>query len=91
LLVNVAGVVLLPAGAGGTILGGLLVEKLRLNIRQIFRIQIGMSCLLAVGCALFLLICDTSKFAGVTVPYNAFRSSLIFFASGLVFVYFRFK
>jgi len=67
--------VLLPAGAGGTIIGGLLVEKLRLNVRQIFRIQIAMSCLITTSCVLFLLVCDTTKFAGVTVPYNASRSA----------------
>jgi len=69
------GMVLLPAGAGGTIIGGLLVEKLRLNVRQIFRIQIAMSCLITASCVLFLLVCDTTKFAGVTVPYNASRSA----------------
>ena len=68
---------LLPAGAGGTIIGGLLIEKLRLNVRQIFRIQIAMSCLLTVGSVLFLLVCDTTKFAGVTVSYNAFRSATV--------------
>jgi len=67
--------VLLPAGAGGTVIGGLLIEKLRLNIRQIFRIQISMSCLITATSVLFLLICDTTKFAGVTVPYDAFRSA----------------
>jgi len=72
---DVAGVVLLPAGAGGTVIGGLLIEKLRLNIRQIFRIQISMSCLMIATSVLFLLICDTTKFAGVTVPYDALRSA----------------
>ena len=36
-----------------------------------------MSCLITASCVLFLLICDSTQFAGVTVPYNSFRSYLM--------------
>ena len=66
----VAGLVLLPAGAGGTIIGGLLVEKLKLSCRQIIHIQLWLSVFVTVTSALFLLTCDPIPFAGISAPYN---------------------
>ena len=65
-----AGVVLLPAGAGGTVVGGLVIEKLKLTCRHIIRIQAVLACLITLGCLLFIMICDPATFAGVNAHYN---------------------
>ncbi|EDV98916.1 GH13583 [Drosophila grimshawi] len=63
------GLITVPAGGGGTFLGGYLVKKLNLACGGIIKV-----CLLATVVATFftssfLVSCPNASFAGVTVPY----------------------
>ena len=65
-----AGAVLLPAGTGGNIIGGVLIEKLKLTCRQIIRIQTVLTAIVTVGICLLLITCAPLNFAGVNTAYN---------------------
>ncbi|XP_030377151.1 solute carrier organic anion transporter family member 4A1 [Scaptodrosophila lebanonensis] len=70
----VMGVISVPAGGGGTFLGGYLVKKWNLACRGIIRM-----CLLATVVATFftscfMLTCPNMGFAGVTVDYPTTNS-----------------
>jgi hypothetical protein len=65
-----SGVVLLPAGAGGTVVSGIVIEKLRLSCRQIIRIQTILVVGVTAACFLFFLVCSSIPFAGVNMSYN---------------------
>jgi solute carrier organic anion transporter family, member 4A len=61
---------LLPAGAGVTILGGLVIEKMQLSCRQIIKMIASLSFAVTITAFIFLLRCDSVVFAGINVPYN---------------------
>lgn len=62
---------LLPAGIIGNVVGGLIIEKLRLTCGQIIKVLIVFASLTTVNILIMLMIEETGDFAGVTVPYNS--------------------
>lgn len=62
---------LLPAAIIGNVVGGLLIEKLRLNCSQIIRVLIVFAALTTINGLILLMVEETGDFAGVTVPYNS--------------------
>jgi hypothetical protein len=65
------GAVLLPAGAGGTIVAGLVIEKLKLSCHQIMKLMTILASATAASTLVFLLFCKTLPFSGVNVSYNS--------------------
>lgn len=64
------GLVTVPAGGGGTFLGGYLIKRFNLPCSGILKF-----CLLATASCIaftlcFVLNCPNLNFAGVTVPYS---------------------
>jgi Organic Anion Transporter Polypeptide (OATP) family len=62
---------MLPAGVIGNLIGGFIIEKLRLSCRQIIKLQIVFAAITTVGILIVLIIDDKGDFAGATVPYNS--------------------
>ncbi|XP_046350996.2 solute carrier organic anion transporter family member 4A1-like [Haliotis rufescens] len=70
------GLVVIPAGGGGTLLGGYLVKRFNLKVRGILRMCLASTltvCVLGLG---FLIHCDNVPFAGVNVRYQNSSTSL---------------
>ncbi|XP_061385578.1 solute carrier organic anion transporter family member 4A1 isoform X1 [Danaus plexippus] len=65
------GVITVPAGGGGTFLGGWLVKRWRLACAGIIKLCVASTLLAAIFCFSFVLSCDDSPFSGVTVPYDS--------------------
>lgn len=69
----IMGIITVPAGGGGTFLGGYLVKKFNLTCSGIIKM-----CLIATGCATlftvcFFISCPNLSFAGVTSSYPSSR------------------
>lgn len=69
-LILLAGLVTVPAGGGGTFLGGYLIKRFNLPCSGILKF-----CLLATASCIaftlcFVLNCPNLNFAGVTIPYS---------------------
>lgn len=68
---------LVPAGALGAIAGGLLVERLKLTLKGILKLQLVAIVILTMTFVpMYLSSCHPAEFAGVNVPYNINRSEL---------------
>ena len=67
---DIAGIVVIPGGAGGTIAGGLIVKKMALKCGQIMKAEIGFSIMVIVAGFMFLINCSPINFVGITVGYN---------------------
>ncbi|XP_050346864.1 solute carrier organic anion transporter family member 4A1 [Nymphalis io] len=65
------GVITVPAGGGGTFLGGWLVKRWRLTCAGIIKLCVVATLLAVVFSFSFVLSCDNYPFAGVTIPYNS--------------------
>lgn len=65
------GYAVVPAGGGGTFLGGVLVRMLKLKVRGIIRMCLILSLILLPLLLIFLLRCQESRFVGISVPYSA--------------------
>ncbi|XP_075991572.1 organic anion transporting polypeptide 26F isoform X2 [Anticarsia gemmatalis] len=65
------GVITVPAGGGGTFLGGWLVKRWRLACAGIIKLCVGATVIAAAFTFCFVLTCDDYPFAGVTVMYNS--------------------
>ncbi|CAH1238380.1 SLCO4C1 [Branchiostoma lanceolatum] len=65
-----AGMVLIPGGMGGALLGGLLMRRLQVGISGALKLAIAASIAMGVTSAAFLLRCDNINMAGVTSPYH---------------------
>ncbi|KAJ0182819.1 hypothetical protein K1T71_002188 [Dendrolimus kikuchii] len=65
------GVITVPAGGGGTFLGGWLVKRWRLACAGIIKLCVGATLIAAAFTLCFMLSCDDYPFAGVTVPYKS--------------------
>ncbi|XP_061656950.1 solute carrier organic anion transporter family member 4A1 isoform X2 [Syngnathoides biaculeatus] len=65
------GVIVVPAGGGGTFLGGYIVKKLNLRCRGIIRFCMfsAMASLLTIF--IFLIDCPNIPFAGINAPYQS--------------------
>ncbi|XP_030021083.2 solute carrier organic anion transporter family member 4A1 isoform X1 [Manduca sexta] len=65
------GVITVPAGGGGTFLGGWLVKRWKLACAGIIKLCVGATVIAAAFTFCFILNCEDYPFAGVTVPYNS--------------------
>ncbi|XP_039434591.1 solute carrier organic anion transporter family member 4A1 isoform X1 [Culex pipiens pallens] len=63
------GIITVPAGGGGTFLGGYLVKKLNLSCSGIIRFCLFATVFAALFTVCFFLSCPNLTFAGVTAPY----------------------
>lgn len=64
-----SGLITVPAGGGGTFLGGWLVKRLRLACSGIIKLCVLATLASALLTTCFVLSCPDYPFAGVTVPY----------------------
>ena len=66
-----SGYAAVPAGGGGTFLGGYLVKRFNLGLKGIIRRCLGVSlpCLFCV--LIFLINCESGPFAGVNIEYQS--------------------
>ncbi|XP_026758788.2 solute carrier organic anion transporter family member 4A1 isoform X2 [Galleria mellonella] len=65
------GVITVPAGGGGTFLGGWLVKRWQLACAGIIKLCVAATVVAAVFTFSFVLTCEDYPFAGVTVTYNS--------------------
>ncbi|XP_036447883.1 solute carrier organic anion transporter family member 4A1 [Colossoma macropomum] len=65
------GYMVVPAGGGGTFLGGYIVKKLNLRCRGIIRFCMLCAVVSLLAIFIFLLHCPNVPMAGVTVPYHS--------------------
>nr|XP_040237134.2 solute carrier organic anion transporter family member 4A1 [Anopheles coluzzii] len=63
------GIITVPAGGGGTFLGGYLVKKLHLSCSGIIKFCLFATIFAALFTVCFFLSCPNLTFAGVTAPY----------------------
>ncbi|XP_017111436.1 solute carrier organic anion transporter family member 4A1 isoform X1 [Drosophila elegans] len=66
----VMGLITVPAGGGGTFLGGYLVKKWNLACSGIIKMCLMATVVAALFTTCFLVSCPNPKFAGVTTGYN---------------------
>lgn len=59
-----------PAGGGGTFLGGYLVKRLKLRCRGLVRVCVTCTALSLTSAFVFLVHCPDVPMAGVTAPYS---------------------
>ena len=66
----IIGIIITPSGGLGTLTGGYLVKRFKMNREQILKMYI-YSQFVAIPCLFaFVCYCNDAKFAGVNVPYN---------------------
>uniref|UniRef100_A0A3B5KDF3 Solute carrier organic anion transporter family member n=1 Tax=Takifugu rubripes TaxID=31033 RepID=A0A3B5KDF3_TAKRU len=65
------GYMVVPAGGGGTFLGGYIVKKWNMRCRDIVRLCVVCTLISLVTIFIFLLHCPNMPMAGVTVPYRS--------------------
>lgn len=75
IVLMILGLITVPAGGGGTFLGGYLVKKLNLSCRGIIKFCLIATIFAAAFTICFFLSCPNLIFAGVTAPYFPFKSS----------------
>ena len=66
----VLGYAAIPAGGGGTFLGGYLVKKFDLHVKGIVRLCLGLTISVLLLMLVFLVSCGNNSFAGVNVEYG---------------------
>lgn len=64
------GFVVVPAGGGGTFLGGWLIKRLQLRCSGILKFCIVFSFFCVLACLTFVMSCPNTQFAGVNVEYD---------------------
>ncbi|KAM9751793.1 LOW QUALITY PROTEIN: solute carrier organic anion transporter family member 4A1 [Menidia menidia] len=64
------GFMVVPAGGGGTFLGGYIVKRLNLRCRGIIRFCMMCAMVSLLAIFIFLIHCPNVPMAGVTVPYS---------------------
>lgn len=60
-----------PAGGGGTFLGGYIVKRLNLRCRGIIRFCMMCAMVSLIAIFIFVIRCPNVPMAGVTVPYQS--------------------
>ena len=60
-----------PAGGGGTFLGGYIVKRLNLRCRGIIRFCMLCALVSLLAIFIFLIHCPNGPMAGVTQPYSS--------------------
>jgi len=66
----------IPAGGGGTFLGGYLVKRFDLHMRGILRLCLGVTATCLGTALVFIAYCDNTPFAGVNTGYGSGPSKL---------------
>jgi len=69
----ISGAVTVPAGGGGTFLGGYLVKKLNLSCAGIIKLCMTTAGIAACFTLTFFLHCPNVPMAGVTTNYHNYR------------------
>ncbi|XP_078665171.1 solute carrier organic anion transporter family member 4A1-like [Branchiostoma floridae x Branchiostoma belcheri] len=69
------GFVVVPGAGGGAILGGVLVNRLKLKCVGIIRFCLAFSLVGLLGCFVFLLQCNNVPFAGVNTAYTGLNQT----------------
>ena len=67
-LLSCSGITAIPGGAGGTILGGWIIKRWRLDLDQMLKGYCACAALTLLCAAMFLIQCPNPPFAGVTYP-----------------------
>lgn len=70
------GVITVPAGGGGTFLGGYLVKKWNLSYVGIVKLCLAVTAIAVLLTGCLLLKCPNLSFAGVTAPYTGLEVEL---------------
>ncbi|XP_077371151.1 solute carrier organic anion transporter family member 4A1 [Festucalex cinctus] len=65
------GYMVVPAGGGGTFLGGYIVKKLNLRCRGIIRFCMLCAAVSLIAIFIFLIHCPNVPLAGITAPYQS--------------------
>lgn len=65
------GVIVVPAGGGGTFLGGYIVKRLNLRCRGIIRFCMLCALVSLLAIFIFLINCPNVPMAGITQPYHS--------------------
>jgi len=69
-LLPLQGYMVVPAGGGGTFLGGYIVKRLNLRCRGIIRFCMMCAMVSLLAIFIFLMHCPNVSMAGVTAPYQ---------------------
>lgn len=77
------GYMVVPAGGGGTFLGGYIVKKLNLRCRGIIRFCMLCALVSLVAVFVFLLNCPNMPMAGVITPYQSSSKNISSFYTQL--------
>ncbi|KAI5612415.1 solute carrier organic anion transporter family member 4A1 isoform X1 [Silurus asotus] len=72
------GYMVVPAGGGGTFLGGYIVKKMNLRCRGIIRFCMLCALVSLAAVFIFLLHCPNVPMAGVTTPYQRSSQSFVY-------------
>lgn len=64
------GMIAVPGAAGGHIIGGVIINRLKLKVRGMLRMTLSLAVTNAFFCAAFWFTCVKNPLAGVTVPYT---------------------
>lgn len=70
------GGVTIMGGAGGMIMGGIVIRKLRLQLTGMMRLCLIMLFLGALASGGFFIHCEQQPFAGINVGYNLQRYNI---------------
>ena len=70
-LFSFIGYAAIPAGGGGTFLGGYLVKKFDLHVKGIIRLCLGLTSTVLFLGLVFLVHCQNNPFAGVNLEYGS--------------------
>lgn len=65
------GYMVVPAGGGGTFLGGYIIQKLKLRCRGIMRFCVTCTVMSLITSFVFIIRCPDLPMAGVTAPYRS--------------------
>ncbi len=71
ILLPLPGYMVVPAGGGGTFLGGYIVKRLNLRCRGIIRFCMVCAMISLLAIFIFLIHCPNLPMAGVTAPYQS--------------------
>ena len=69
-MTDVTGVVGVPAGLIGVLLGGYIVKRFDLKVRAIIKLVIGLNAAATCLYLMFVIRCENVDFAGITVTYD---------------------
>ncbi|KAF7648717.1 hypothetical protein LDENG_00152860 [Lucifuga dentata] len=65
------GLIVIPAGGGGTLLGGYILKRLNMRCRAIIRFCMLCAVVSLIAIFIFLIHCPNMPMAGVTAPYQS--------------------